>query len=480
MKKFTIVLISILFFSFDVFSSFSRVASLGVEFWMIEEDDTLIWFNPYETIKYPNYVWMELGKAAGSSAAPNVNNNLNITDVWGGASFSLKNNAVVAAFVGRPYWGLLGYAGERINGSDVQEIPNSPSNTSMLPLALNNRLDIFYAGKVFNIPLGFSAFIASNSSREYLEDLSKPDLQNGDSKYLQQFSSRELWLMVGTKLSKILLFDYLDLVLNLGLHSVNNLYEDEVYDGDDFVKNNEYSFVTTGNGGVELSLRGVKKLSKVSIVSLFDYYVTNLSNEFIRKTDDDMNGNLSFADGDTYYKISQDYINGFLTLGAATNLYLNKFMWVFGINMVLNHINVTEKRISLLSDREGTNQEYRLDMLNVDIPFYIALEYKLSKFFTLYSGLKKTIYNLNFSKVEDPDYGGWNGTTFPLNSKDTYNVVVDNSNIQADFSFGTKISVLENLCLELVLRENVLFTGTYLISGVPETLSSQITVTYRF
>ncbi len=480
MKKLVIVLISILFFSFNVFSSFSRVASLGVEFWMLEEDDTLIWFNPYETIKYPNYVWIELGKASGSSAAPNVNNNLNITNIWGGASFRVKNNAVVAAFIGRPYLGLLNYAGERINGSDVQAIPNSPANTSMLPLPLNNKLDIFYAGKIFNIPIGFSAFIASNNSREYLEDFSKPDFQNGDSKYLQEVSSRELWLMFGTKFSKILFFDYLDLVLNLDLHSVNNLYEDEIYNGSSFVKNNEYSFVTTGNGGVELSLRFVKKLNKASIVSLFDYYVTNLSNKFIRKTDEDMDGNLLFADGDTYYEITQDHIDSFLTLGTATNLYLNKFMWVFGINMVLNHINVTEKRISLLSDRKGTNQEYNVNILNVDIPFYIAIEYKLSKFFTLYSGLKKSIYDLNFSMIEDPNYSGWDGTTFPLNSKNTYNVTTDNSNIQADFSFGTKISILENLCLELVLRENVLFSGTYIISGIPETLSSQITVTYRF
>ena len=483
MKKIKILisLSALVFFNIYVFSSFSRVASMGIEFWMLEDDDTLIWFNPYEIIKYSNHVWVELGKAQGSSAAPNVNNNLNITDIWGGVSFYIRKNSALAAFFGRPYWGLLNYSGTRINGSDVQAIPDSPINTSMLPLPLNNKLDIFYAGEIFKIPIGFSAFIASNSQKQYSEDFSKPDLQNGDSKYSQTLVSRELWLMFGTKLSKILFFDYLDIVLNIGLHNVNNLYEDEVYNGTEFLKNNEYSFYTTGNGSIELSLRFINKLNKVSIVSLFDYYLTNLSNEFIRKTDDNMDGNLLFSDGDVYYKISQDYIYSLLTLGTATNINLSsKFLWIFGFNMKFNHISVNEKRESLLSDRKGTNQEYSSNILNLNIPLYIALEYKLSKFFTLYSGIKKTIYNISFSKITDPDYGGWNGSTFPLNGKDVYEISTDDSDTQADFSFGIRVSVLENIFLDAVLRENVLFTGTYLLSGVPETLSSQISLVYRF
>jgi hypothetical protein len=39
---------------------------------------------------------------------------------------------------------------------------------------------------------------------------------------------------------------------------------------------------------------------------------------------------------------------------------------------------------------------------------------------------------------------------------------------------------MDNLMIDAVINQDVIFSGTYAISGVPETLSSKLSATYRF
>jgi hypothetical protein len=50
----------------------------------------------------------------------------------------------------------------------------------------------------------------------------------------------------------------------------------------------------------------------------------------------------------------------------------------------------------------------------------------------------------------------------------------------ATTSLGLGWMVTDNLTVDAVLNQDVLFTGTYLISGIPESLSSKLSATWRF
>jgi hypothetical protein len=54
------------------------------------------------------------------------------------------------------------------------------------------------------------------------------------------------------------------------------------------------------------------------------------------------------------------------------------------------------------------------------------------------------------------------------------------SGCTTNVSFGARLKIKNKVLFDLVVRQNVLFTGTYIISGVPETLFSQITAIYKF
>lgn len=480
---FQILLVNVVIIS-TTYATWSRVSSLGIPFWMIEEDDTLLWMNPERVSNYPNQIWGELGNVGGTGTTPNVNANLSFGNQWGGisAKTDFVYPAVISIFFARPYWGLINSAGQQTVGSDVSSVPNSPLGNSMLSLPLNNKLDIFWSSKISGYPLGISLFFASNSSSVDSIATSQPSVTINDIKYKQDLFSSEIWLMLGTRLQELFVFKNCDLVLNLGLHKIDNKYIDEQYNGIKFVVNDDYSFKTKGFATVELTARSVNKMSeKVSLITLFDYFWTDLSNKFVRKTDTNNNGEILVTDNDVYYQRIQSYITSYLTLGTAANIYFNKLLCIVGFNMLVNNLSVEEKREQLFVDRKGVDQEYKYERLLLNLPLYLAAEYNVSKLLTLRAGVNKVVYGMEYTKVFDTDYGNWDGTKFPItNIIETKTVTDKTSDYTTNISVGIKIKLSNNFWCDIVVRQNVLFTGTYVLSGVPETLFSQITAVYKF
>jgi hypothetical protein len=74
--------------------------------------------------------------------------------------------------------------------------------------------------------------------------------------------------------------------------------------------------------------------------------------------------------------------------------------------------------------------------------------------------LSKPIYNTAESKT-----GGVKTTT-----------VNDGS---ASMSLGLGWAIADNVMLDAVINQDILFTGTYMVSGIPETLASKLSLTYR-
>jgi len=485
-KKITDIIIVLLFFHIQTFATWSRISSLGIPFWMIKEDDTLIWMNPYEVVNYPNQIYIEVGIADGSTLEPKVNDNLSISNQWGGvfAKTNFVLPGTIAIFFGRPYWGLVHSAGHRTINSDVSAVENSPVGTSLLPLPLYNKLDLFFGSdKILPIPLGISVFYAANSSYKTESNVSKPSLAVGDEKYNEELKSSEIWLMFGTKLKNIYVFDTFEAILNLGIHNVNNKYIDEIYNEEKFVINNNYSFITKGFLTPEITLRAIYGGNKnVSVITLFDYYFTDLSNEFVRKTDTNIDGLFISTDGDIYYIREQSYTRSFITLGVATNILVSpKTLFIIGTNIFVDSVNIKERRTQMLEDRTGVDQEYRYEYVRRNIPFYLACEYNITNFLTLSSGINKVVSAVQKTKVVDPDYSGWDGTHFPLVSIIEEETKEDDiSGYMTNISFGVSFKIKNKIFFDFVVRQNVLFSGTYIISGVPETLFSQISAIYKF
>jgi hypothetical protein len=95
------------------------------------------------------------------------------------------------------------------------------------------------------------------------------------------------------------------------------------------------------------------------------------------------------------------------------------------------------------------------------IPVNVAVEHQTFKAVKTRVGLSKNIYNTAETKS-----GGTKITT-----------VADGN---AAVSMGLGWAVADNLTVDAVINQDILFTGGYFVSGIPETLNSKLSATYRF
>ncbi|HEY5594504.1 MAG TPA: hypothetical protein VIL61_05020 [Nitrospiria bacterium] len=107
---------------------------------------------------------------------------------------------------------------------------------------------------------------------------------------------------------------------------------------------------------------------------------------------------------------------------------------------------------------------------NLTIPVNVAVEHQTFKPVKTRIGLSSAIYNT----TECKDSGGIAVCSAAANTKVT--TVADGT---ATMSMGFGWAVADNLMLDAVINQDVLFSGTYVVSGVSETLSTMLSATYR-
>ncbi|HUK56948.1 MAG TPA: hypothetical protein VLY20_09855 [Nitrospiria bacterium] len=111
---------------------------------------------------------------------------------------------------------------------------------------------------------------------------------------------------------------------------------------------------------------------------------------------------------------------------------------------------------------------------NLAIPVNVAVEHQTFKYVKTRIGLSKPLYN----KANCKDTTGADTCSGSvLASAQKVDIVSDGA---ATVSAGIGWAVADNMTVDAVINQDVLFTGTYVVSGVPETLSSKISATYRF
>ena len=126
---------------------------------------------------------------------------------------------------------------------------------------------------------------------------------------------------------------------------------------------------------------------------------------------------------------------------------------------------------------ESTSNGYESDFFA--IPVNLGLEHQTFKKVQTRFGVRKSIYSrLDCSGVDIPDDNGEFDTTDCTSvGSDETDTVFDGA---ATTSVGLGWMVTDNLVVDAVINQDVLFTGTYLVSGVAESLSSKLSATWRF
>src|SRR3989339_249011 len=464
-----------------LFATQSRLGGLGISNWMIEEDNSNMYFNPARMIYYPKMIWGELGTAAGAGVAPRVNNNVTIANQWGGVSGACPviEGATLGLFLNRPYSGILGSAGQNATGSGVTAVTADGFGNSMVALAPQTRFDLFYELPFAGFKLGALLNVAGDNLSNENKTTSSP-LVTGNTTSSDELSSSEVNLVMGAQVRDVLLASDLDLVLTLGFPSAKNTYKTSQYNGTAWINTNDWIFQTNSALNLGITARAAIPVKNNPLLAYFNYTSNNISNTFTEQIDAGLNS--SFNDtGDTNYKQERTQKQSTLTLGASYNVKTSpKTLMVVAANLnqsvATNNASTTQLRTAIA----GKSQQYDSETASIALPVNLAIEQSLAKSFAMRMGVSQNIIQQTTTKTSAPTLT-WSATTSSYQQTQVAETTAKTETLGGTtISIGAGIDVFRGLTVDAVVRQQVLFSGTYLVSGIPETLVSQLSATYKF
>lgn len=480
MKKITIIaILSILFITTSIHATVSRIAGLGIQPWMIDEDDTHIWFNIARLSDHKNIIWGELGSTLPTPLNVNFSNQTTLSNQWGAVSYGFKLGlpSVIGLAIARPYWGRVGTVGQAIG--DVPSLaPFMPrlvdvTGASVLfeTLTPRNKFDLGYSMALSDkIKLGAAVnFACDYDNRDFSYDGAATSGTVTNNR-----ESSEINFSIGTLLSDIGPISNLDIAFALGLPSVKNTFKEIPKTAGPGIERDDHELKTDRAMNLGLFTRAaIDLLDTLKLLILLNYGSSNLPNTFIGRHDANADGDYN----DPYEFIEQKRTQrtSNISLGSSLNKKINdKTLLISALGISLD---TTENSAVQSSSAGITMEEYKTETTALTIPVNIALERVISRVFTARLGVRYDILSIQTTKVTDPDAFDALGRATIEDKKTT---VVDLSGQQAMVSLGLGVNITNSLKLDAVIRQQLLFTGTYLISGVPETLATLLTVTYKF
>jgi|GEM_PF-2974394 len=467
----------------NISATSSRINGLGVQNWMLVEDDTLIWLFPSEINNYRNIFLYELG----TGVAPAVDNNLKLSSPWGGISVSggFIKKSVISFFIARPYVLLLPITpGEDITGSDLSPIPKIPTkNVNFSMLLPNNKFDIFYGFLVKDVKGGIYFNFSENSIYDKDSLVSEPPSPN-DTLSESRLSSLELTLSLGINIDNFIVQKTgIALSSMIKFPAAKNTYL--TYKGENKnIKISDWVFRLNPGLNLDIKARVVRPFlnDKLSLLGYLRFYTLNEDNVYTRKEDENNDGDYEDTRDVNYMQKRSQNTTGAMA-GVAVNHFLpQEFLVIAGIgvsNVSLQHKGLREQMKVSLS---GKDQEYQQEMNIFSIPLNIAIEknfYMKKNSLSLRLGLSHALHSTTEIKTKDPDWqlaaGLPNRVTGVVSSTN-----FTSSTGPTQLSIGIGVDLGRRLALDFVLREHVVFTGTYILSGIPESLFSQGSLICRF
>lgn len=462
----------------QLFATQTRLGGLGIANWMVEEDDNLIFLNPSRIISYPKLVWGEFGTATGSSITPVVDANITVANQWGGVSaeFPLVSGAVAGLFLNRPYGGMLGSAGSSLG---ITAIPANSYGRAMTARTPDTKFDLFYAFPIGGIQIG----TLINMSADYIKDdnsTNSTTVAAGDSTTADEISSSDINVVLGSKLEDIGFISDLDIALTLGFPSAKNTYKTTIYSATyGWINTNDWLFQTNPGLNAGLTLRAATPLKDNKLLTYINFTSNDISNTFTRKTDTNSNNSFDDSATDTNYKQERTQKQTKITAGVSYNAKTSKKTLVLVAANIENTLT-TNKAVNFqqFTTVNGKNQQRDDETSATKLPINFALEHNLSSVIAARIGISQDIFQQTSAKTTTPAIT-LSGTTSTQTSVTEVKTISQNP-AATTLSLGAGINIYKGLTIDAVVRQQVLFSGTYLVSGVPETLVSQISAVFQF
>ncbi|MDD5132611.1 MAG: hypothetical protein PHH44_08135 [bacterium] len=438
MKKLLLSLCIMLLFSQYARATQSRLDGLGsLPLWSISEDDSLIWYNPVYISNYPDYLWLELGESDGSGSADSS---------WGGVSCGFKDSTrTLGLFLAKPYAGNL------------DQIADFETNTVYNLLEPKNKIDFFYGLNTGNFPTtGLRINYASDHSYMYGRS------DTGDLSCESKTHSDEFNLIIGSHLKEFGPFSGLDLALNAGIPKA--LDRDKAETVAPPLNTEDMEFTTKNGYYLGLSSRGTMSISeKTSLITAIAADFTNIHYQY-------------FYTSNFYTSTYENYLwegewrKASYLLGASLNSKLNEKALMI---LALSYNRAETKDLFDETEDSGTNELNRREkkIIQDNIPINIGIEMNIWRWLTGRIGLKHDLllYNENIvasiNKTDDTTY--------------EYKTISDDAG-NATVSFGAGINIKDTVKIDLVIRKNLFFNGTYIVSGISSTLATEISLLYLF
>lgn len=380
------------------------------------EDDFNIWINPAQLKNYKNAVYGELG--TDPCGVPGGACGSGISDT--GHNERNATSAWGGMNMDAPYGGWGVYLGRPYAGplAGIAAVDAEGNSGGAAPTT--NRFDLFYSSQ--GLPLGFYLSYADRSE----------ETKTGAGKLTSEAS--EINLGVGG----LIMNNMLDLALNVGLPSSK-------------MQDTSAGTKTDDDASVNISL-------------LARHHGSAGGNGKLLTT-------LQILLGDSSTKTSGgaklDSTSTTISLDTALNSNPNPdTLLVVGIGIVSTESEAKTK---------PTGSKVETSILT--IPVNLAVEHQTFKKLQTRVGLSKNIYSSFECKgAASTSAATCTSGAFTANGDKFESTTTG----PATVSMGLGWAVADNLMLDAVINQDILFTGTYVVSGVPETLNSMLSATYRF
>jgi len=468
----------------DVNTSNARLDALQVTNWQTD-DDFVIWFNPARIIGNKNRVYGELGTyAAPALPAGSPGMNDESTGKWGGANYA-TSYGVWGLYIGRPYAddltvmnqgvGVLtgvGYHGGFI--TDFRSLGAVPNSTFDKAVANpDNKFDLIYGKELSSMNFGVRLSYAAYSDTD---DLGGTGAVTTSGKDISE--SSDITLALGAQMK----YAPLDFALVYGKPSLKleNTTDDSATSTHDKI-----SLADDGANNLTLMGRYMSGAGKpVNVITTARIGMINNSSVAKQEYSTTAGAGLDYLEK----RSKNDKTTG-IALDTALNTRPNAdtlFIAAVGLNYATTTAKikgvVETNRVTAgtvpAGSYEGTYAVSEEKGRYISIPLTIALEHQTFKIVKTRFSLSKPLYGSSSVTTVDETWTVGGGTTTQTATSRDKHTVLDNTPMSVAMGIGAEFS--KSLLFDATVNQDVMFTGSYLLSGIPNTLLGKISVTYKF
>ncbi|NLB35199.1 MAG: hypothetical protein GX817_05225 [Elusimicrobia bacterium] len=331
------------------FASQTRIDSLGIADWMIEEDDSLMWMNPARVGESAGNVWAEwpAGGPIGTGYNPTA-----LANPWGGISKSL-DLFDFAVFVGKRYTGNLGLTGttDPNFGPSVglpTDIGGVFSGTSMDSTTPTGKFDFLVGMTKNERQFGARVSLASDS-RVNEADVSQGTPVFFAADFEESFKNSDIELAIGMKTADVWKFESLDLVAQLNMMNAKNLATYSEFDPAtnriELVEENVFDF--DGKMGLSAMARGVLPFGTGKLVTKAKFASMDVSSKYSEKVDMDFDYKIDNFGTDIDRIQIREHKGSEILVGAAMNTPITeRTLMILGLSLSNTKETLNKKKKS--------------------------------------------------------------------------------------------------------------------------------------